>query len=261
MKLGMIVKTYGEEAFAHANALGLDFVEYCVNGADHGEELLKNEDHILRWMEQYKVGVGSIGRWKSEILRPDGTIDPQEIALAQTLLRLCKKFNCPNYVCGCNYIDAISLYENYSRAIQFFTQVLDAAPASVKVSVYNCRKMNFINTEEAWRIVLGHLPALGIKFDPSHSRYADSDYLQELVEWGSRVYHVHLKGSMIIGGQRVDDPPAGLDQTDWRSVLNILRAKGYDRNLSVEPHSPVWQGELGEKGLAYTIRYFRDLML
>ena len=66
---------------------------------------------------------------------------------------------------------------------------------------------------------------------------------------------------MIIGGQRVDDPPAGLDQTDWRSVLNILRAKGYDRNLSIEPHPPVWQGELGEKGLAYTIRYFRDLML
>lgn len=261
MKLGMIVKTYGEEGFAYAKALGLDFIEYCVNGADKGEELLTHENDILQWMEKYQVGIGSIGRWKSEILRPDGTVDPQEVEIAKRLLRLCERFNCPNYVCGCNYIDAVSLYTNYSRAIEFFEQVLDAVPQNVRISVYNCRKMNFINTEEAWRIVLGHLPELGIKFDPSHSRYAGSDYLQELNEWGNRVYHVHLKGSMIVNGQRVDDPPAGLDQTDWKSVLNILRAKGYDRNLSIEPHSPVWQGELGEKGLAYTVRYFRDLML
>lgn len=39
------------------------------------------------------------------------------------------------------------------------------------------------------------------------------------------------------------------------------RAKGYDGGLSIEPHSPVWKGELGERGIAYTIRYFRDLML
>ena len=261
MKLGMIVKTYGEEGFAYAKALGLDFIEYCVNGADKGEELLTHENDILQWMEKYQVGIGSIGRWKSEILRPDGTVDPKEVEIAKRLLRLCEKFNCPNYVCGCNYIDAVSLYTNYSRAIEFFEQVLDAVPQNVRMSVYNCRKMNFINTEEAWRIVLGHLPELGIKFDPSHSRYAGSDYLQELNEWGNRVYHVHLKGSMIVNGQRVDDPPAGLDQTDWKSVLNILRAKGYDRNLSIEPHSQVWQVELGEKGLAYTVRYFRDLML
>ena len=116
----------------------------------------------------------------------------------------------------------------------------------MKVSVYNCRKMNFVNTDEAWRIVLGELPELGIKYDPSHCRYAGGDYLRELVEWGDRVSHV---------------PPAGLDQTDWKSVLNILRCKGYDRYLSIEPHSPVWKDELGEKGLEYTIQYFRKMML
>lgn len=174
---------------------------------------------------------------------------------------LAGEFGCPNYVCGCNYVPAISKFSNYCAAIRFFEQVLENAPASVRVSVYNCRKKNFVNTQEAWSLVLGHLPELGLKFDPSHSRYAGSDYLQELVEWGDRVYHVHLKGSMVVNGQRIDDPPAGLDQTDWSSILNILRAKGYDGGLSIEPHSPVWQGELGERGIAYTVRYFRELML
>ena len=260
MKLGIIAPV-AEDSFRYARDLGLDFVEFCINGSDHGELLQQYRKDIPGWMEKYGVTIGSIGRWKSDILTPDGTIDPNELRLAKELEELAGEFGCPNYVCGCNYAPAISKFSNYCAAIRFFEQVLENAPASVRVSVYNCRKKNFVNTQEAWSLVLGHLPELGLKFDPSHSRYAGSDYLQELVEWGDRVYHVHLKGSMVVNGQRIDDPPAGLDQTDWSSILNILRAKGYDGGLSIEPHSPVWQGELGERGIAYTIRYFRELML
>jgi len=31
--------------------------------------------------------------------------------------------------------------------------------------------------------------------------------------------------------------------------------------LAIEPHSMTWQGEKGEKGVKYTIKYIRDLML
>lgn len=260
MKLGIIAPV-AEESFRKARDLGLDFVEFCINGTDHGEKILALEQEILQWRKTYGVDVGSIGRWKAEILKPDGTVDRREVELAGELARLAGRLDCPNYVCGCNYIPEQSLFTNYSRAISFLEQVLDAAPEGVKVSLYNCRKMNFLNTEEAWRICLGHFPQLGIKFDPSHSRYAGTDYLAEAARWGDRIYHVHLKGSLLVNGERIDDPPAGLDQTDWRTLLNILRAKGYNRNLSIEPHSPVWQGELGEKGIAYTIRYFRELLL
>lgn len=260
MELGIIAPV-AEESFVYAHKLGLEFVEFCINGNDRGELLEKYEDQIHQWIEKYEVKIGSIGRWKSVIQFPDGSIDPNEIEIAGKLLGFAEKFNCPNYICGCNYQDSRSKFLNYSTAISFFEKVLEMVPESVKVSVYNCKKMNFINTREAWSLVHGHLPELGIKFDPSHSRYAGSDYLQELVEWGDRIYHVHLKGSMIVNGQRIDDPPAGLDQTDWMSIINILRAKGYDRTLSIEPHSPVWQGKLGEKGVEYTVRYFRSLML
>ena len=38
-------------------------------------------------------------------------------------------------------------------------------------------------------------------------------------------------------------------------------AKGYEGGLSIEPHSANWHGELGERGIDYTVRYFRELML
>ena len=113
----------------------------------------------------------------------------------------------------------------------------------------------------AWTVIHGFLPELGIKFDPSHSRYAGGDYLREMRDWGERFYHVHIKGSVIINGERFDDPPAGLDQTDWQSFMAILYAKGYSGGLSIEPHSHNWEGELGEKGLDYTVNFMRKLVL
>ena len=59
----------------------------------------------------------------------------------------------------------------------------------------------------------------------------------------------------------MDDPPAGLDMINWNALMGMLYAVGYDGNLSIEPHSAVWQGELGEKGVDYTIRYIRERML
>lgn len=259
MKLGIIAPV-AEESFIRAAERGLDFVEFCINGDDRGETLFSELDNIKSWTSKYGVAVGSIGRWKSEILDKNGGIVDSEVELAGKLMKAANELGCPNYICGCNYCDAVSYYTNCSRAISFFEMVLSQRPDGIEVSVYNCRKMNFVNTPEAWKIVLGHLPELGIKYDPSHAIKDGSDYLAELVEWGDRVRHVHLKGSLVINGVSVDDPPAGLDGTDWKSFIGILRAKGYDRGLSIEPHSPVWTGALGDAGIDYTVKYMKELL-
>jgi sugar phosphate isomerase/epimerase len=66
---------------------------------------------------------------------------------------------------------------------------------------------------------------------------------------------------LIIDGKRFDDPPAGLDQTDWGAFFSILYAKNYQGGLSIEPHSQVWKGELGEKGVNFTVNYMKKLLL
>ena len=58
-----------------------------------------------------------------------------------------------------------------------------------------------------------------------------------------------------------DNPPAGIDVINWRAFFAILYKYGYDGYLAIEPHSATWRGEKGEKGLKYTIKYIRDLMI
>ena len=261
MTLGIIEKGINETAFAHAAGFGLDFVEFCVNGDCNEADLLEHIPELKDWMKKYGVAIGSIGRWKTTILDESGNIVPEEQELAKKLMSAAAELGCDNYVCGCNYCEKLSLDENIRQAVSFFSQVLADRPQGMKVSVYNCWKMNFVDRPEIWTRMLPQLPELGIKYDPSHAINGGRDYLRELLDWGDRAYHVHLKGSMVIDGEHVDDPPAGMDQTNWLAVLAILRAKGYDRGLSIEPHSPVWKGALGEKGIAYTVEYFDSLLV
>ncbi len=64
-----------------------------------------------------------------------------------------------------------------------------------------------------------------------------------------------------MNGKRFDDPPAGMDMTNWGAFLSILYAKGYQEGLSIEPHSDNWKGELGYKGVDYTIDFIQKLIL
>lgn len=260
MQLG-IISAPTVESFKRAKEKGLDFLELCINEVNNVEEFYQSRNELLNYKNEYGIHVQSIGRWKSLRIDEKGKVIDEELEKCFQLIDVANELECPNFISGCNYVEELSYFENCSSAIDFFSQLIDyAKPKGVKVSSYNCRKVNFVHNPVAWKIVHGHLSELGIKFDPSHSRYFGGDYLQETMDWGHRFNHVHLKGSMIINGERVDDPPAGLDQTDWKTFISLLRVKGYTGGLSIEPHSPVWTGELGELGIDYTISYMKELL-
>ena len=43
--------------------------------------------------------------------------------------------------------------------------------------------------------------------------------------------------------------------------MAILYKFGYDGGLSIEPHSSVWKGDLGERGIDYTIRFMKQYLI
>ena len=124
-------------------------------------------------------------------------------------------------------------------------------------------------------------------------------YLHEAMVWGDRFKYCHIKGVIQKGDSQeakhwwfrelaakysdlmesrpelaaefmdkmaadhdlYDNPPAGLDSINWRAFFAALYQHNYDGYLSIEPHSSTWSGEKGEKGVKYTIKYIRDLML
>lgn len=258
MELG-IIGWIQESYFKKAKERGLSFIELDVN--DRAEEFLAHFEDVKTYSEKYQMPIGAVGRWGSDRIDKEG-IRKEELELEYRLIDAAAGLNCDIYITGCNYVEEISYYENIRYAIAYFEKLIAyGKEKGVKIATYNCRWNNFVCTPEVFRLIHGYLKDLYIKYDTSHCIYAGGDYLQEARDWAERFAYVHLKGSLVVNGKRFDDPPAGMDQTNWGAFLAILYAKGYDGKLSIEPHSENWTGELGEKGVDYTIRYFKNLML
>ena len=262
MKLGIIRNQNDENAFAFAKEKGLSFVELCLNFEPEAQQFIAQADVLKKRSEEAGIPFASIGRWNASPLDEQGKIRPHLLEEAKRTIDAAHALGCPVYVCGATWVEGLSLYQNYTAAIRFFGEVLDyARPLGMKVAIYNCHWSNWITGAKEWEVVLGELPELGIKFDASHSIAGGRDYITELRDWANRIYHVHIKGFVQIGGQYVDAPPAGLDAINWPTEMAILYSAHYNGGLSIEPHSEVWQGELGARGIDYTIRYMKQFLL
>ena len=202
-----------------------------------------------------------------------------------------------HYLCSVAYVPQLSYYKNITAAIKVLNQIVSYAKENgMKCGIVNCMMGgNYIRTPEQWKLVLDEVPGLGIKYDPSHRFVHGGDkgaYLKEGMEWGDKFVYCHVKGVIQYGDSHepsewknrelmvrhpelkdelmgdfaadrryYDNPPAGIDSINWRAFFAVLYQHDYDGYLAIEPHSMTWQGEKGEKGVKYTIKYIRDLML
>src|SRR2546423_5185282 len=105
-------------------------------------------------------------------------------------------------------------------------------------------------TTHAAMEAIGHRPAFGLNFDPSHFVWQDLDPCGFLWDFRDRIYHVDCKEAR----KRLDgrsgrlgshlplgDPRPGLDfvstghgDVPWEDVFRLLNAIGYDGPISVE---------------------------
>lgn len=260
MRIGRIQNNYTAEGFDAVVAAGLHSIEICCNGEEDVEALVAAKEDVKAQIARTGIPVVSVGRWNHTVLK-DGAIDPFALCYYHKLLDCAIELGANVFVVGCNLDTSVSLYQNYSLAIGFFYDLLKRADGRIRVAVQNCDWNNFIVSPEQWKIVLGELPELMLKYDPSHAYNRGDDYLAEISQWGERIAHVHIKGTVHAGKRGVDDPPAGMDDIRWPAVLAVLYARGYRGDLSIEPHSKTWSGELGERGVAFTKQYIEQFLV
>ena len=263
MRLGRI-NTFGNhelETYKKMKESGMEFVEICCNFDHDSQNVIDQKENIKKVSEQSGLDISCLGRWNHEILS-GGKIDGEKLELYKNLLDTAIFLGAKTFVCGCNFDESISLYKNYTNAIEIFSTLCERADGKIKVAVQNCSWNNFVVSPEQWKVVLGEIPELCIKFDASHSYNRHANYLDELADWGERIAHVHIKGTTHAGKTGfVDDPPAGMDDLSWGSIFAALYARGYDGDLSIEPHSKTWHGPLGDAGVAFTRDFIRRFTL
>ena len=109
---------------------------------------------------------------------------------------------------------------------------------------------DFVTTQKALDAI-GHRPAFGINFDPSHFAHQFLDSAAFVTEFADRIYHVHVKdskkqvgdGRRSILGSHINfgDPRRGWDfvspghgDVDFEELFRALNRIGYNGPLSVE---------------------------
>ena len=261
MRLGRIQNNYSAEGFGLVKEQGLEFVEICCNSQADAEKLVLAKEEIKKVISDSGLPVSSVGRWNHDV-QHDGIIDPLRKQSYVDLLGAAIELGAKTFVCGVNYDSSISLYQNYVNSVSFLKELCDIAKGTgTRVAVENCNWNNFIVSPKHWEVVLGEIPDLYIKFDPSHAYNRNENYLEQLSDWCNRVAHIHIKGTVHAGAKAVDDPPAGMDDILWRPLFAILYSRGYDGDLSIEPHSRAWQGERANAGVAFTRDFIRGFMI
>ena len=300
MKLGIIMPPK-PDSFQKAKELGLDFVEFDCNPTSFFgvpvSELDAAKEELKAASESTGVEVGAVGRWASPVLGPDGEPEPDEWAQVKAVIDFGAYLGAKHYLCSVNYVKELSYYKNITAAIKILNEIVSyAKERGMETAIVNCMMGgNYIRTPEQWKLVLSEVPGLGIKYDPSHSFVhggQNGAYLEEGLEWGAHFKYCHVKGVIQRGDSQepehwairdfamahpelkdellsqafgpdnsYDNPPAGIDVINWRAFFAILYKYGYDGYLAIEPHSATWRGDKGEKGVKYTIKYIRDLMI
>ena len=217
------------------------------------DEIIEEFSSFDDWMDRYSLLI-EYGNG----LEPFPEADKND----KNLIDAASALGCPVFNVGCNWTEGKTFEENCEIAIRYFGTLIDYAKGkNVKISVYNCSWENFVVTEKEWEPILGALPELGLKYDTSHCLGRGGDYLREMVAWGSRINHFHIKGSLYVDGRHYDDPPAGLDQINWGAVMTVLYNSHYNGMLSIEPHSNHWMGTRGQWGVEYTIKFITPLIM
>ncbi len=251
------------ECFADLKRRDLHYVEYCVDiGKDPKTLIYDRIDELKGLMQEYDVKIGAMGRWGTSKFDENGQLIEEEFQNNIMLVDACAALGCPVFNTGVNYNGNFSYYTNCTLAISYLEKMIaHGKEKGVQINVYNCDWNNFVHSDKAWSIILDHLPDLGIKYDASHAMGRGADCMVDTEKWGHRFKHVHVKGVLRVPGTGVvDAPPAGMDSINWGAYIALLHAKGYDGMLSIEPHSENWSGEIGERGLDYTIQYMKQFI-
>lgn len=261
LNLGMI-NGWTEKDFQYLAKKDLHYVEFCINFYNNADEFASQVPQIAEYSKKYDVKIGSMGRWGEQIQNADGTMNEDLFKNHLTLIEAAGKLGCPVYNVGVNYVDGISDEQNVEFAINALRRLVAFGKEhNVKIAVYNCSWYNFIYSPKRWSQILPEVEGLGIKYDTSHALGRNSDFMLEMKDWGEHFYHVHLKGTLKVAGESYDDPPMGLDQTNWGAFFTMLYTKNYRGMVSLEPHSGYWRDALGEWGVDFSINYARQFLM
>ncbi len=260
MRIGFVTDL-SEDDFRFASQLGVSVLEYLEEREDVGAFTARTGE-VQELCRRYRIELGVLGRFGRNTISDDASEASREITDTKELMSAAGDLGVKVFVTGAGPAEQREHRENCRRAADVLGDLVEHGQSvGVKVALHTCHRGNFAFGPPSWQRLLSDVPELGIKFDPAHPYYDGCDWREQMRDWGSRFYHVHAKGVLRIGGERLEDPNPGFDDLPWGTFFALLYHHDYDGDVMIEPHSGTWGGARRYAGLRYSVNYLRQFVL
>lgn len=135
--------------------------------------------------------------------------------------------------------------------------------AGLKIAFYALHSASFLDSlttlERVWELI----PEIKLKYDPANWRGHGDDYLAIPKRYGHKIGYVHIKDQVMENGRVTFEPPAGMGEIAFPTILAYLYQHSYDGILSLEPHGDIWcwgKPEIRRKGILLGKRYLERML-
>ncbi len=158
---------------------------------------------------------------------------------------------------------------NWERFKQVWKPLIQFAEHNgIRIGIENCPMFftedewpagqNLAYSPAIWERMFDEIPSenFGLNFDPSHFIWLQMDYLEPLVTFADRIFHVHAK-DVRLDRDKLDEvgilatPLAfhtpklpGLGDVDWGRFFSVLSDTGYDGSVCVEVEDRAYEETL-----------------
>jgi len=232
------------------------------------------------------IKISSLGYYPNP-LSPDREQAEKEIAHIRRLIEAAAllKLGQVNSFVGRDWTQSVD--DNWPRFLEVWRPLVELADEhDVRIGIENCPMLfshdewpggkNLATSPAIWRRMFSEIPSksFGLNYDPSHMIWQHMDYLQPMIDFADRIFHVHAK-DVRIDRRRLDDVGIlttplqfhtpklpGLGEVDWGRFFSVLSDTGYRGPVCVEVEDRAYEGSLETRkdSLRQSLRYLRNFV-
>jgi len=204
------------------------------------EGVFPNRDAEIARLEEYDIQVSCVGLWGTEYLNPEVANEAE--AELERALAYAEDVDADVFVTGTEVPTDLDEATSWEEGVAFYGELIDRIQSrGFTPSFYFGHGHNPLvrDLDDARRFV-DELPNATLKVDGANLLLMGIDPKRVLHELGDKVGHFHLKDTLLVNGESVDQCPAGLGDVPWENLINLLYLGDYDGVLSIEPHGSYW---------------------
>lgn len=226
---------------------------------------------IQQLQDQYGVSISGLGYYPNP-LSPDAAESQTAIDHLHRIIKAAALLNVDvvNTFIGRDWTKSVD--DNFELFRQKWPALIKAAEDhGVRIGIENCPMLftgdewpggkNLASSPAIWKRMFSEIPSasFGLNYDPSHPIWLHMDYLQPMVDFSDRLFHIHAK-DVRIDQQRLDEVGIlghpnewhspklpGLGDVDWGKFFSVLTDVGYKGPVCVEVEDRAYETSVEDR--------------